>query len=395
MPKELSALFYPQIVCLDEEVLKYLLLVYDKLYYLPNDIHLNPEHTRISSRFSVNDSILFGAFGTQRDAHYALMYSSNAAAWDDVMKRLMGAYDFLEDRGVCVPLQEPAFASPYQAHPLQSAVDSDLQDREFLSYCDRYQNPKVLVPDQPKSSVFKVDGLMMRPPVYQRERYFSALCSERINSALYFAGLHDLVPVSNHDLYIRLFNLKLKRALANPSFRPADGSSERKRKARFSVLSWQLLAETVPPEALARRSVEDVLKYKEKSAEPAARFRAYLFELEAGLSSAPWDDALREEVSKVVRTKVIPELEKLREAKVRIWEQLFHEGLKTVFSHAQLKTLVPLLTMYLLPGVSYLELICLSTATLTGGVFPKLLDARSQESQRRRNALFFVLGLAR
>jgi hypothetical protein len=236
---------------------------------------------------------------------------------------------------------------------------------------------------------------MIRPPRYKGDAYFSALCSERVNSSLYFAGLHDLVPVSNHDLFIRLFGIKLKRSLTNPAYPARAGGRDAKRKARFSTLSWQLLTEVVPPETLVRKSVDDILRYKLESSALSIRFREYLFRLEAGLSSEPWDDALRQEIERVVKVEVIPELEKVREQKAQLWQKLFHEALQSVFSQAHLKALLPLLTMHLLPAISYLDLVCYSTALLTGGVFPKLLEARERESELRRNALFFVLNFTR
>lgn len=55
---ELCALYYPETICLDDAELKYLLLLYDKIYFLPIDVRLNPGHTRLSKRFSMNDAVL-------------------------------------------------------------------------------------------------------------------------------------------------------------------------------------------------------------------------------------------------------------------------------------------------------------------------------------------------
>jgi hypothetical protein len=38
---KLEGLYYPQIVLLNETLLKYLLLVFDKITFLPNDIDLS------------------------------------------------------------------------------------------------------------------------------------------------------------------------------------------------------------------------------------------------------------------------------------------------------------------------------------------------------------------
>ena len=37
-----AALYYPETICLDEIELKYLLLLYDRIYFLPIDVRLNP-----------------------------------------------------------------------------------------------------------------------------------------------------------------------------------------------------------------------------------------------------------------------------------------------------------------------------------------------------------------
>lgn len=389
--KELNALFYPQIVCLDESTLKYMLVLYDKIYYLPNDTHLNPGHTRISSRFSMSDGLLFGAFGTRRDAHYAAMYSSEPQAWDDDLKRLMDSYDLLEDQGVCIALQDEAFSMPNSPHPLEAAVDADVGNRDFVYWCQRYRNPKIFVPAQSSGATVKGGGLMMRPPRFRGDAAFVEMCSERINSCLYFAGLHGLVPVSNHELFIRLFGNKLQRS--HQGDKASRDFQNEKRKARFSTLSWTMLAEVVPPSVLAKKTASEILRYKAETKDLSLKFRQYLFRLEAGLSSEPWDEGLRREVEKLVQTEVLPELERLREEKAQVWQELFHETLKSAFSNAHLKVLGPLLTMHLVPGLSYFDLICLSTTALVGGVFPKLLDARAQQSKLQQNALFFVLNL--
>lgn len=392
--RSLDALFYPQLVCLDETALKYLLLIYDRIFYLPNDTHLSPAADRISSRFSIYDNLLFGAFGTPEEANRGMMYAAQPTGWDENMRRLMSAYDLLEDRGVCVPIQDPAFNSPYKSHPLDAATDSDMEDRQFHYWCDRFRNPRIIIPDRSVGKEFKAPGLMIRPPRYRGDAFFTSLCSERINSCLYFAGAQGLVPVSNHDLFIRLFGIKLKRALGNPATPIRTGAADRRVTARFSVLSWQVLSQIVTHETLAKRTVAELLTYKEKSAAASRRFRQYLFRMEAGLAAEPWDEKLREEIDRLVRADVLPALEQVREEKADIWRDLFGEVIKTAFSKPILKSLAPLLTLHLLPGISYHELILLSTAALTGEVLPKLVDARQSEASVRRNALFFVLKLS-
>ncbi len=143
--KEVNALYYPETVCLDEIELKYLLLLYDKVFFLPIDNRLNPGHTSLSKRFSFQDGILSGAFKSKKDDYYTLMYCSDPTVWDDRMKRLMGLYDELEAKGIVVGLKDEEFANPNVCHPLRVAVDADMKDSEFVSSCLRYQNKKIFL----------------------------------------------------------------------------------------------------------------------------------------------------------------------------------------------------------------------------------------------------------
>ena len=87
--ESLDALFYPQIVCLNETLLKYILLVFDRITFLPNDIDLPSGHDSVKKRFSINDDILFSVFGTQRECLLSGMYSSESIYWNDEIKQLV------------------------------------------------------------------------------------------------------------------------------------------------------------------------------------------------------------------------------------------------------------------------------------------------------------------
>ena len=385
--KNLNALYYPEIVCLSEAVLKYLLLMYDKIYFLPNDIRLSSGSTSISSRFSINDSLIASAFGTQEDAYYSLMYASENNIWDDRLKRLMDMYDHLEEKKICCPINDKKFDFPSK-HPLTSAVDSDIQDNNFISACEKYKNEKYFIPPLPDGAKSKGGGMIMMPPRYKKEYMFYSLCSERINSALYFSGKNNLVPVSNSDIYINLLRVKLKRTLQHPNFKKEKQPTNEIKKNKLSILSWEVFKEVIPQHILITKDIKQILKYKNESIEPQQKLRNHLSNLELMISSEPWDDSFEKEINKLVKLDVIPEATRLQEKKKIIWEKLFNEVVKTTFSK---KILIPFLSMHLIPNLSYLDLICYSTAAWMGGVFPKLVDLRQEEKEANRNALFFLL----
>jgi hypothetical protein len=100
MKKELAAIYHPQIICLDEGVLKYLVLHFDRIYFLPNDVRLNPGFDSLTLRFSIWDEVLFAGYGTSEDVRYSTMYACESSVWDEKMSSLMATYEWLENCGV-------------------------------------------------------------------------------------------------------------------------------------------------------------------------------------------------------------------------------------------------------------------------------------------------------
>ncbi len=211
----MNVLYYPETVCLKEDVLNFMLLNFDKIYFLPIDNQLNPGYGKtISSRFSMADSLLAGAFGSIEDAHYQLMYFADKKSWDDKLKKLMDDYDVLEEKGLCILLEDESYTNSY---PLESSIKSDVQDEKFLYYCKKYQNPKLFVPQQPKDTAIKGGGMVFRPPLYRDPFFFPSVCSERVNETLLFCGTHNLIPFTSNELFTHLLSTKYNRALLHPN----------------------------------------------------------------------------------------------------------------------------------------------------------------------------------
>jgi len=391
----LDALFLPQIVCLRERVLKYMLLNFDRIFFLPNDVKLNAGHSTIERRFSIFDGLLLSAYGSRADVYYASMYAAEPTSWDDRMKKLMDTYRFLEEEGVCIPLQDEQFESPYHLHPLQDAVDADVNDAAFASLCEKYRNPKFLMPSPeslPNATV-KGGGLMMRPIRYKRDKAVTAMCSERVNTALYYADLKQLVPVSDHPLFTALYGAKLQRAIENPWFLKEHGAQDQVTRLKISVLSWQLFSEVIPPESVDAKSAKAILDYKSEATELQERYRKYVRAMEAEVAAAAWDESLLSEVDKLVRRKVVPEIERISEQKKQLWERFFGEALEVV---TRPRVFLPIVGATLIPTVSYSELLLYSTAATAalaalGGLGPKIKELVVEGRQLRRSALFFLL----
>jgi len=156
------------------------------------------------------------------------------------------------------------------------------------------------------------------------------MCSERINTALYFADLKQLVPVADHALFNALYGTKLQRAISNPWFLREHGAQDQVTKLKISVLTWQLFSEIIPPEVIDTKSANAILDYKSEAAELQERYRTYVRTMETDVAVAAWDESLMSEVDRLVRRKVVPEIERITEQKKQLWERFFGETIEVV-----------------------------------------------------------------
>ena len=320
-----SALYYPETICLDEIELKYLLLLYDRIFFLPIDLRPNPGHTSLSKRFSINDAFLAGAFRSRRAAHYAHMHASEPSGWDERFKCLMGLYDELEEKRILIGLQDEVFSDPQQLHPLKIAVDADVRDDDFVSTCVRYQNPKIFIPKGDQSSI-KSGGFVTRQPLYTGDLAMPSLCSERINTVLFIAGRDNLFPVCGSRMYVEMLQAKLRRSsLSRHEYGMPTAATH-----RFSMLSWEVANEVVPKNVIHTKSTRDLLKYKVACIDLKQRFRSYLWNLETTITAEPWEETISKKIDKIIKKEVVPEAERIREKKLVIWEKLFGESLSSI-----------------------------------------------------------------
>jgi hypothetical protein len=389
--KNLCALYYPETICLNDLELKYYLLLYDKIFFLPIDIRLNPGHTKLSKRFTINDSILTGAFRPQKDAHYSIMYASEPKDWDDYMKQLMEWYDELEEKGILIGLRDDQFEDPASWHPLKSAVEADMKDKNFLSLCGQNRNKKIFIP-KTEGAKIKGGGMVTRPASFKGENGIFSICSERLNSALLFAEKEGLYPVSPYRMYVDLLSTKLKRISSNQTIQSKHDDILPVKKHKISLLSWEIATEVVPQNTILKRSTKDILRYKSACKEQKERFNTYLLGIESSINSEPWDPNFRKELDKIIHRELLPEIQKIKDNKVVIWEKLFGDTLKSLSS---IKVLPPLIGLHFVPGLSYHEILTMSTLLVGSVALPEFVNAWKDERQLRRNSLFFLASFSK
>jgi hypothetical protein len=264
---------------------------------------------------------------------------------------------------------------------------ADVADPRFTALCKAYENKKWIVPPEGPGEM-KGGGMVTRPAPAKQQLGLMMIAAERVNSTLYWAERLGAVPVSNHELFNRVYGVKLRRALENRDFWDSRGLRDQMRNVTISVLSWELFSEIIPLPSVSRRSIEEIIRYKQESSGLQERYRSYVGMLEAEVTTNPWEASHAKEIDKLVRGKVIPEMQKLSDERRVIWEKLFGEVVRVA---SQKKYLVPLIAASLIPGVSYIDLLQYGVPVMAAQAMPKVVELALERRQLRRNALFFLL----
>jgi hypothetical protein len=164
---------------------------------------------------------------------------------------------------------------------------------------------------------------------------------------------------------------------------------------KLNVLSWTLFTEVILDEVIQAREPRDIVHYVREARELRDRYRGYLSMLETEIKAEPWETKLEEEVDKLVRGKIVPEIQRLGEEKRVLWERLFGRLVRTT---VQPKYLTAILGLTMIPRVSYWDLLWYATISVAGSkwlseIVPNAVDFLLERKRTRRHALFFLMNV--
>jgi hypothetical protein len=194
-------------------------------------------------------------------------------------------------------------------------------------------------------------------------------------------------------MFSGLFASKLKRVLEDPEFIKERQARDQSQKFRLNVLSWTLYTEAIPRRVIHQKSIKQIVRYTEEAGDLRVRYRGYVSMLESTLSSEPWEPKLEEEIDKLVRGKVIPDIQRLSDERKALWEKLFGEVVKVSIRK---RYLLPALSVTLIPTVSYWDLLWYGTVGVAGSAWlsdlvSNVTDFLVERRKLRRHGLFFLL----
>jgi hypothetical protein len=409
---KLSVLYYPYSRCLNPDFLRRALLLFDELLFLDASEGDGEDPIRDGDRY-------YGLLGRHR--------ATLEAAWD----ALREDYRFLINAGIVRVIsvrRNDALANSV----LSAAFYSDLSDRTFLSICEANSILGWLVPRKrlPRVVLENADtlGAALQPSLktlltkykndwFKRHDYFwgessggiiagrmpfSVASALYLNQALIACEELGLVPITDSIIHHRLLLRKYERINETSSQLSFNGTfnlsverlaSDIQKRVIFSI---NLLNLFLPQEELSKRTIRDIVAYRDKCQDELTRLRTYVVKIVSTIEAEPWTVDFERRVKQIIDGEVLPEVENARENVRSIYEQMFGGVAKAVLPKAILGV-TPTLTAALMTHLSLGQITALTATGLLTGIglaVPEMIEGWRKKLEQRRNALTFLLNLS-
>lgn len=155
---------------------------------------------------------------------------------------------------------------------------------------------------------------------------FLQASSLRINEALLVSATNGYVPFTDSVVHDRMMNTKVNRSLRaiteDPTLRDKL-EVEIPSALPYEHLTLAALERLVPEEELRKRTLQELVKYREENKDQLARMRLALGSLAAEFEATASGSEYYRAIRSAVESKVIPEITKAREELVRSYEAAF------------------------------------------------------------------------
>lgn len=219
--------------------------------------------------------------------------------------------------------------------------------------------------------------------------------SLRTNEALLIASIGDWIPFTDSQVHNRLLMRKVQlakeRAAANPAVIEYYESGLPLRLPA-NDLAVALLDRLIPGEELDRRSLQELLIYRRKHTDQLRRLREKLAEFATGVNVAKAGPEYFQEVQRLVNSKLVPEIGKIRDDLTNKYEDAFG---KLMLRSAQVT--VPTLVASVLGGLSIPAVLLACTgaeATMLATVgVAETVKIWQTWRESRRTSFSYLLGL--
>jgi hypothetical protein len=406
------ALYYPYSRTVNETTLKRAVLLYDEILFV------DPMSSRVRA----------GMFDVEQQLPYlpANVATAIAMEWEAVS----GRYGLLEREGL-VRLVDPAgvVESPRTGELIAHALHADLADpglRDLFAdgYPHMWSMQRTRIPEpafrhlvhQMQERVLGsaathggkalyTDGHPAATPTtrgvvlpddgreYAAVLPYLAGSSIATSTALALTLSEDAVPLTDSDAHFRLLSVRMARAAAAaPLVDRVPGLTPRPDGARTqkTALVQQKIVDSVVSHAdLEALSLEDCLRYRERTADERAQFRAFLHDVVRTAYAQPWSPQIEAQIQERIdaaRREVSDHAKSMRDAYRSLFKRTL-VGLAVSAAPALLTTIFPVvspLTVLLFGGGQL-------TAMLTEPV--KSLLTQWTDRDRATSSLAYLMDL--
>ncbi|MFD8079100.1 hypothetical protein ACFV3E_41430 [Streptomyces sp. NPDC059718] len=368
------ALYYPFSRTIDETTLKRAVLLYDEILFV------DPMSPRVRA----------GLY--KADEHLPYLPSDVAASLEREWTAVSGRYEVLEREGLMRRIDPSGLVEDQAIGQLiADALGADLADTEahalfrhgfpttWSMLRSRIPGPafhhlahqipaRVLARDNvisgPAHSIaLYLDGHPTAEPTLctgrmlpDDRRDYAALLpyvagsSLATSTALAIGEAENAVPVTDSDAHFRLLSLRMARAAAAASQAPmipglrAEPNPARGQKT--ALVERRIVDSVVSHEDLAALSLDDCLRYRERSAEERAQFREFLHDVVSTVQAEPWSPQIVLQIEERIagaRQEIRDHAGALRDT----YRSLFHRtlaGLAVTAAPALLATVFPVVS---------------------------------------------------
>lgn len=314
--------------------------------------------------------------------------------WSDNLKRLMDEYEKLEEAGIFEIIKDDDFSDVNRQHPLNSSISADLSDPQFITTCNENINQQNLDKIKDAGGEVKGGGIMIRPP--RKGFLFPEICSEKINTALYFAEQFHATPITNHRKFNLLLRNKATRCWQNPDFLSNSGLSDRIKKVMIQI---EINRQLIPGELVHNKSISDILSYKSKSKDKEIEYLKCVDELLKLSIEDVVSEKVESEIEALVAKEIIPKINEINNNKKALWSDLFKESIDAFFSPEIIFPIasmpiipkIPVLSAHLFPNLSYIDILIYSTTFFGMKMTPKVINRFIDYRKKKKSSLAFLI----
>lgn len=401
---KLKALYYPYARSFNRTMLKQAILIFDEIWFS------DPMER------AVREAIMY--------------YDKTGMTGHDKWNSIKDDYAYLAEKGVFKILNPCPIVREYDGLMAQALL-CDIQDKGFMSLASEAASRDywgILRERIPADLLFRhatnfLGTRFWRTPTSIKSppatKWTNSYGSYHDFSSPYIMSInHDYIPIScgysiniNHALLIselkgltlftddltalRLLTLKYSRAKSKSGIKISPSSFLAQRSPeylqKYNLLALNVVEALIPSNELDRRSFHDLVRFREKNRVAFKQLRNYMFELTSHTSSEPWSESLENEILKLIDTKVIPEVTRVRNTLQSAYERTFGSIIKKAAA-----TVTPTLIASFLSGLSSGQILTLSCAAMAGALsiaLPDIVDLWKEKQKINRNSLCFLLQL--